>query len=75
MARQRTMHKLIGRYVRGNDTVYYGLISDSGKEVKYTEEQTAFIVGRDQVVNVKAQLYHDIVLYKMSALRKRYIWA
>lgn len=59
MARQRTMYKLIGRYVRGNDTVYYGLMSDSGKEVKYTEEQMAFIVGREQVVNVRVQLYHD----------------
>lgn len=64
MVRQRTMYKLMGRYVRGNDTVYYGLMSDSGKEVKYKEEQMAFIVGRDQVVNVKVQLYHDKVLFR-----------
>lgn len=64
MSRQRTMYKLVGRYVRGNDTVYYGLISDSGKEVKYTEEQMAFAVGRDQVVNVRAQLYKNKVLFR-----------
>ena len=27
MARQKTMYKLIGRYVRGNDAIYYGLMS------------------------------------------------
>lgn len=64
MARQRIQYKLVGRYVRGNDTVYYGLISENGKEVKYTEEQMAFAVGRDQVINVKAQLYQDKVLFR-----------
>ena len=64
MARQRIQYKLVGRYVKGNDTVYYGLISENGKEVRYTEEQMAFAVGRDQVINVKAQLYQDKVLFR-----------
>lgn len=64
MARQRIQHKLVGRYVRGNDVVYYGLISENGKEVRYTEEQMAFVVGRGQVVNVRAQLYKDKVLFR-----------
>ena len=49
MARQRTMYKLVGRYVSGNDTVYYGLISDSGKEVKYTEEQMAELAEKNVI--------------------------
>lgn len=64
MARQKIQYKLVGRYARGNDTVYYGLISENGKEVRYTEEQMAFAVGREQVINVKAQLYQDKVLFR-----------
>lgn len=64
MARQKTLYKLVGRYVIGNDTVYYCLISEDGKEVKHTEEQMAFAVGREQVVNVRAQLYKDKVLFR-----------
>lgn len=64
MGRQRTKYKLVGRYVRDNDTVYYGLISENGDEVKYTEEQMAFVVGRDQVINVTAQLYQSKVLFR-----------
>ena len=64
MSRRRTLYKLVGRYIRGNDTVYYGLISEDGKEVRYTEEQMAFAVGREQVVNVKAQLYKNKVLFR-----------
>ena len=61
MTRQRTLYKLVGRYAIGNDTVYYALISENGKEVRYTEEQMAFVVGREQVINVKGQLYKDKV--------------
>lgn len=64
MGRQRTLYKLVGRYVRGNDTVYYGLISENGNGVRYTYEQMAFAVGRGQVVNVNAQLYKDKVLFR-----------
>ena len=64
MARQRTQYKLAGRYLRGNDTIYYGLITADGKEVRATEEVMAYYVGRDQVINVKAQLYKDKVLFR-----------
>lgn len=64
MTRLRIQYKLVGRYVKGNDTVYYGLVSENGKEVRYTEEQMAFAVGRDQVINVRAQLYKDKVLFR-----------
>lgn len=63
MGRQRTKYKLVGRYMSGNDTAYYGLVSEDGKQVKYTKDQMAFAVGRDQVVNVKAQLYKDTVIF------------
>lgn len=63
MGRQRTRYKLVGRYMSGSDTAYYGLISEDGKQVKYTKEQMAFVVGRDQVINVKAQLYKDTVIF------------
>lgn len=64
MGRQRTLYKLVGRYMRGKDTEYYGLISENNKEIKATEEQMAFYVGRDQVINVNAQLYKDKVLFR-----------
>lgn len=64
MARQRTLYKLAGRYLKGNDTAYYGIISEDGKELKVTEEQMAFFVGREQIINVKAQLYKDKVLFR-----------
>lgn len=64
MARQRTQYKLVGRYLRGNDTVYYGLITPEGKEVRATEEVMAYYVGREQVVNIKAQLYQNKVLFR-----------
>ena len=64
MARQRTQYRLAGRYLRGNDTVYYGLVTVDGKEVRATEEVMAYYVGRDQVINVKAQLYKDKVLFR-----------
>lgn len=64
MARQRIKYKLIGRYVRGNDTVYYSLVSEAGKQAKCTEEQMAFLVGRGQVINVSAQLYRDKILFR-----------
>ena len=64
MARPRTLYKLVGRYMQGNDTVYYGLVSEDGKEVRATEEQMAFYVGREQVINVTAQLYKDKVLFR-----------
>lgn len=64
MARQRTQYKLVGRYLRGNDTVYYGLITPEGKEVRATEEVMAYYVGREQVINVRAQLYQNKVLFR-----------
>lgn len=64
MARQRTKYKLIGRYMNGKDTIYYVLISEDGKEVQYSEEQMAFLVGREQVINVSAQLYRNKILFR-----------
>lgn len=45
MSRARTQYKLVGRYLNGNDTKYYGLVSEDNKQVKYTSEQMAFAVA------------------------------
>lgn len=64
MARQKTKYKLVKRYMCGTDTRYYGLISDSGKEVKVSEEQMSYLVGGYQVVNIDGQLYKGKVLFR-----------
>ena len=64
MNRARTQYKLVGRYLNGNDTKYYGLVSEDNKQVKYTSEQMAFMVGRGQVVNVGAQIYQGKLLFR-----------
>lgn len=64
MARARTQYKLVGRYLNGNDTRYYGLVSEDNKQVKYTSEQMAFMVGRGQVINVGAQIYQGRLLFR-----------
>lgn len=64
MSRARTQYKLVGRYLNGNDTKYYGLVSEDNKQVKYTSEQMAFMVGRGQVVNVGAQIYQGKLLFR-----------
>lgn len=64
MTRARTQYKLVGRYLNGNDTKYYGLVSEDDKQVKYTSEQMAFMVGRGQVVNVGAQVYQGKLLFR-----------
>lgn len=64
MTRARTQYKLVGRYLNGNDTKYYGLVSEENKQVKYTSEQMAFMVGRGQVVNVGAQIYQGRLLFR-----------
>ena len=38
MAKPRTLYRLVGRYMMGNDTMYYALISDTNKEIRATEE-------------------------------------
>lgn len=64
MNKQRTQYKLVGRYVKWNDTVYYAIKSDEGKKLRCNEDQMAYIVGRGQVSNIKAQLYKDKVLLR-----------
>lgn len=41
-----------------------GLVSEDDKQVKYTSEQMAFMVGRGQVVNVGAQIYQGKLLFR-----------
>ena len=64
MARQRIKYKLAGRYMNKSDTVAYGVLSEDGQERRLTEEQLAFLVGREQIINVTAQLYKDRVIFR-----------
>lgn len=47
-----------------SDTVAYGVLSEDGQERRLTEEQLAFLVGREQIINVTAQLYKDRVIFR-----------
>lgn len=64
MARPRTQYKLIGRHIKGTRTAYYTLLSENGETAQYTEEQLVYLVGRQQVINLDAQLYKDKVLFR-----------
>lgn len=64
MGRARTLYKLACRYASGNEISAYGLICENGKKIKVTRDQMAFLVGRDQVTNVKAQIYQEKLIFK-----------
>ena len=65
MGARRTEYALVGRYMDGKRVVGYHLQSaDTGKNGRYTPEQFAYLVGRDQVVNCSGQIYNDTVLYR-----------
>ena len=50
--------------MKKSDTVAYGVLSEDGQERRLTEEQLAFLVGREQIINVTAQLYKDRVIFR-----------
>jgi len=65
MGAKRTEYALVGRYMSGKTVVGYHLQAlETGKNGRYTNEQFAYLVGRDQVVNCSGQIYNDTVLYR-----------
>lgn len=64
----KQQYNIVGRYINDNDArdvVGYHLRNlDGTKQGKYSIEQVAFLVGRDQVLNCTAQLYKDKVLFR-----------
>ena len=60
MARQKTLYKLVGRYVRGNDTVYYGLISEDGKELlKCSPQAIGLIKILEGIETIKCNAFEN----------------
>ena len=65
MGAKRTMYQIVGRYMDGKAVTAYHLQSlETGKAGKYTREQVAYLVGRDQVTNAEAQIYQDKLLLR-----------
>lgn len=68
MGAQRIQYNIIGRYINesdARDVVGYHLQSiDNSKSGRYTVEQTAFLVGRGQILNCTVQLYKDKVMFR-----------
>lgn len=65
MGAKRTEYQIVGRYMSGKEVTAYHLQSlETGKNGKYTREQVAFLVGRDQVSNCEGQIYKDKVILR-----------
>lgn len=65
MGAKRTEYQIVGRYMSGKEVTAYHLQSlETGKDGKYTREQVAFLVGRDQVSNCEGQIYKDKVILR-----------
>ncbi len=61
----KTLYQIVGRYMNGAEVTGYHLQSmETGKNGKYTREQVAYLVGRDQVTNCSGQIYKDKVLLR-----------
>lgn len=61
----KIMYQIVGRYMDGTEVTGYHLQSmDRGKSGRYTREQVAYLVGRDQVTNCSGQIYKDKLLLR-----------
>lgn len=69
MGAKRVQYQIVGRYMSGKEVTAYHLQSiDTGKAGKYTREQVAFLVGRDQVTNCTGQLYQDKLILRGNGM-------
>lgn len=61
----KILYQIVGRYMNGSEVTGYHLQSmETGKQGKYTKEQTIFLVGRGQVTNCSGQIYQDKVILR-----------
>ena len=64
----KQQYNIVGRYINeedARDVVGYHLRSlDGNKQGKYSIEQVAFLVGKEQILNCTVQLYKDKVLFR-----------
>lgn len=65
MGAKRTEYQIVGRYMDGKEVTAYHLQSiDTGKAGRYSREQVAYLVGRDQITNCIGQIYQDKLLLR-----------
>ena len=65
MGAKRTEYQIVGRYMDGKEVTGYHLQSmETGKSGRYTREQVAYLVGREQITNCVGQIYQDKVLLR-----------
>jgi len=66
---KRTEYQIVGRYMDGKEVTAYHLQSiDTGKSGRYTRDQVAFLVGRDQITNCTAQIYQDKLILRGNGM-------
>lgn len=65
MGARRVQYQIVGRYMKGKEVTGYHLQSlETGKQGKYSKEAVAYLVGRDQITNCKAQIYNNELLLR-----------
>lgn len=65
MGARRTQYQIVGRYMAGKEVTAYHLQSiETGKAGRYSREQVAYLVGRDQITNCVGQIYQDKLLLR-----------
>ena len=65
MGAKRTQYQIVGRYMSGKEVTGYHLQSiETGKSGKFSRDQVAFLIGREQITNCTAQIYQDKVLLR-----------
>lgn len=65
MGARRMQYQIVGRYMNGKEVTAYHLQSiETGKAGRYSREQVAYLVGRDQVTNCVGQIYKDGLLLR-----------
>ena len=65
MGARRTQYQIVGRYMDGKEVTGYHLQSlETGKTGRYSKEQVAYLVGREQITNCSGQIYQDKLLLR-----------
>ena len=65
MGAKRTEYQIVGRYMDGKEVTAYHLQSiETGKAGRYSREQVAYLVGREQITNCIGQIYQDKLLLR-----------
>ena len=60
----KVLYQIVGRYMDGKEVTGYHLQGNNGKSGRYTREQVAYLVGRDQITNCTGQIYQDKLILR-----------